>query len=167
MPDLHNAAARERSLRAYLLERFPELDEPEHAETLTDTLEGLSTLEDEIAAALRHVVEREAMAAALSEMIEKLVSRENRHRDAATKIKNAVLAIMQETGRKKIVRPDMTISIGIAAPKVIITDVGALPHWATRPTPRKQDIRDVLKAGEDVPGAALGNAEPYLRVNRR
>jgi hypothetical protein len=59
-PNLGLALQEHRNLRAQLLEAFPELAEDEQA--LADSLEGISSLDRQIIAAMRHAVEREAHA---------------------------------------------------------------------------------------------------------
>jgi hypothetical protein len=164
MADLGTALQIDKALKAALLGRFPELQDDEQA--LIDTLDGISDLDEQILAVLRLAVEREALAAGLEVLIEKHNARRKRLELGAEKLRDAVLHVMLEAGRKKITAPDMTVSVGAGRAGVQITDETALPDSMVKVEriPLKSAIKDAFKAGQSVPGAVPTNARPVLTV---
>ena len=65
--------------------------------------------------------------------------------------------------------PDFTASLRAIQPHVILTDEAAIPsdYIEMRPHIQRQKISDTLKAGREVPGATLSNAEMGLTVRTR
>lgn len=149
--------------RASLLAAFPDID----PETLRDTVDGETGALDAAATLIRESEEDKAMVAGLKDYIAALTKRKERLSDRAAKRKAAALALMQEIGERKLIRPDFTASVSASPPGTRIVDEAALPPWAWRPHPPTLDtqtIRARLLAGEEVPGAILANGEPSLRV---
>jgi type I site-specific restriction endonuclease len=165
--DIAAALQEHRTFRTQLLAAFPELAEDE--ETLRDTLEGISDLDQQILAALRHAIEREAHGKAIAELVETMTARKRRLEEGARAIRGAALHAMQEAGLKKLAAADMTVSVGTGKAKVIITDDQAVPDDLCRVTrtPSKTDIAKALSEGREVPGIILGNPEPFLSVHRK
>lgn len=152
-------------LRASLIEQFPELaDDPE---TLVTTLDGITGAADLVERLLNDAEEDKALAAGLKDHITALTRRKERISDRAAKRKAAALTLMQELGLKKLARPAFTATVAAGPQGTRIVDEAALPAWAWRKPPPvldTQTIRARLLAGEAVPGAVLGNAEPYLAI---
>jgi hypothetical protein len=164
MPDLGTALQNDKALKAELLRQFPELSDDEQA--LIDTLDGISDLDEQILAVLRLAVEREALATGLEVLMEKHDTRRKRLQLGAEKLRDAVLYVMLEAGRKKIVASDMTVSVAAGRAGVQITDETALPDSMVKMerVPLKSAIKDALKAGQAVPGAMPTNPRPTLNV---
>lgn len=154
-------------VRGMLLTSFPELAEDETA--LADTLDGETGLLDAVSSLIRSAREDEAMEAGLDSMINEMRERKTRFGSRSEKRREAALALMQSADLRKIERPDFTATIGNGRAKVIISDQAAIPISLCRITtsPDKTAIKAALDAGEVVPGAALGNAEPILTVRTR
>ncbi len=74
---------------------------------------------------------------------------------------------MQEAGLPKIPAPDLSVSISRGKAKVLIIDESQIPSWLCKTvvTPSKTMIADEIAAGRDVPGAQLGNPQPYLTIH--
>ena len=170
MPDLGAALQNDKSLRAQLLGLYPEL--ADDSATLLDTLEGLSDLDEQCAAVIRQALEREAMGDAIGAMIKELQARKGRLEDGAKKMRAAVLAVLLESGRTRIGNtpaiPDMTVSVSPGRARAVVTDVMALPRrlYVVERKPIMAEISKALAAGENVPGAAIGNPIPHLTVRR-
>lgn len=168
MADLTAALVTRINLRDQLLAVYPQLAEDETA--LIDTLDGLDTLNEQIVAVLRHAIEREAHGKALGELVEAMTARKRRLEEGAKSLRLAVLHTMQEAGLKKLAAPDMTVSVGAGKPKVVITDDAEIPDALCRitKTPDKIAIAKALTEGSwPVPGATLGNPQPFLSIHRK
>lgn len=145
---------------------FPDEDEA----NLADTIEGLSTVDDAIAAVVRAALVREATAKALGELIDGMTSRKGRLLAGAQSMRAAALNAMLECNIKKLQLPDMTVSASQSAmPKVIITEAERIPEHLCRirSEPNKTAICEALEAGQIVPGAMLGNRGPSLSVRTK
>jgi hypothetical protein len=163
---LDAAVATRRNLRDQLLATWPEL--ADDTETLTDTLAGIDNFEEQCLAVLRHAIEREAMGKALGALIDGMQARKKRLEEGSKFLRVAVLNAMQEAALPKIRAPDMSVSIGVGKPKVLITNEAALPEAFCRITraPDKAAIAAEIAAKRDVPGAVLSNPVPFLSVHR-
>lgn len=166
--DLSTALANHRAAVAHIRAMYPDTDETD----LADTIEGASDLDQAILATLREALYREAQAEAVQHMIDVLQERQGRFRNTAQAMRAAALQAMQEAGidDKPLRASDMSVSVGIAKPKVIITDeqkVLGTAYVAIKKTPALTAIREALERGQGVPGATLGNAQAYLRISRK
>lgn len=165
---LDAAVVTRRNLRDQLLAEYPSL--AEDSEALLDTLSGIDDLEEQCLAVLRHALEREAYGKALAGMMDEMTARKRRLEDGAKTLRLAVLQAMQEAGLPRIKAADMTVTIGRSTkPKVLITEADAIPeHYCRiRRDPDKTAIAAALEVGQIVPGAALGNHEPFLSVRTK
>jgi hypothetical protein len=153
-------------LRERLKRDYQDIDDA----TLSDTLEGLSDLPDQLQVLIRSALEDESLVEAL-----KLRSADMRARigrlEARTERKRALAAeVMREAGLPRLVAPDFTASARPSTPTLIVTDEGAIPpgFWAPQP-PRlnRQELIAALKAGTAVPGAGLSNGGSTLSVRTR
>lgn len=163
--ELDGALVTRINLRGQVLDRWPELTE--EVQTLNDSLAGLDDFEEQCLAVLRDALRREAMAKGLGGLIEEMQARKRRLDEGAKFLRVAVLNAIQEAGVPRITAPDMTVSVGRAKPRVVITDEAALPDnlcQITR-TPDKTAIAAALATG-DVPGAMLGNPAVFLSVRK-
>jgi len=140
---------------------FPDEDD------LADTIAGESSLPDAIVAVLRTAFEREAQAKAIKdELIARLTERARRLEDGAKSLRAAVLQAMQEAGLPSIKAIDMSISVGRGKPRVVITDAKVIPLPLCTREPSKTLIAAALQNGKVVPGATLGNPQPFLTIHR-
>jgi hypothetical protein len=166
MPNLNLGLVGHEALRAELLQRWPELhDDPE---ALADTLEGLSSLPDMIAAVLRSAIEDELLVAGLGEYIGKLKDRQKRIKSRADRKKTLALHYCQEGRLKRIPAPDFTASVGMGKGRVLIPDESALAdEWfRIKKEPDLEKIGKALHAGVDVRGAELSNPVPWISIRR-
>lgn len=164
---LDTALVNRLNLRDQLIAAWPELTDD--ADTLLDTLAGLDNFEEQIVAIMRHVAEREAHAKALGELIDGMQARRQRLADGAKWLRAAVLHAMQETGMKKLMAPDFSLSIGAGKPKLLITDETAIPeqYLRVKREPDKIAILEAIKNGYTPTWATMSNAAPFLSVHKR
>jgi hypothetical protein len=163
--DLRSLVPAHRAIVEQVSTMFPEEDQ----DTLADTIAGESDLPDAIVAVLRAALEREAQAKAIKdELIARLTERARRLEDGAKSLRAAALQAMTEAGLPSIKAIDMSVSVGRGKPKVIITDAEIIPFPLCRITrePSKTLIAVALQNGKKVPGATLGNPQPFLSIHR-
>jgi hypothetical protein len=154
------------AIRERLLADDPDLDE----QTLADTVEGLTDLNEVIAAIVRAAVTDEAFAEGLRGRINEMQTRLSRFEHRAIAHRRVARDVMVETAIQKIMVPDLTISLRSGRPALQIIDEAAIPpdYWVT-PEPRldRLSLAAELKRGVPVSGACLGNAEPVLSVRAK
>ncbi|MDJ0514386.1 MAG: siphovirus Gp157 family protein [Methyloceanibacter sp.] len=153
-------------LRERLVEAFPRIDD----ETLHDTLEGITTLEELIAETVRSALLDEAFRAGLNRRLEDLKERGARlERRAALKRQYALVA-MRESGLKKLEQSDFTASVRAGVPALVVEAESEIPDDFWVPQPARLSRSDVLKAlkkGDEVPGAYLRDPQPTLSVRTK
>ena len=151
------------AIRDRLLADDPDLDE----QTLADTVEGLTDLNEVIAAIVRAAVTDEALAEGLRGRVNDMQTRLARFEHRAATHRRVARDVMVETAIQKIIVSDLTISLRSGRPALQVIDEAAIPsdYWVT-PEPRldRQSLAAELKKGSQVTGACLGNAEPVLSV---
>lgn len=165
MPQQYNlraAVANDNALKEQLLGLYPSMAEDNQA--LLDTLDGISDLDEQIFAAMRVALEREAYAEGLGEHINRLLERKARLKKGAEAIRSAVLHAMTEASRIRLTAPDMTLSALPGRPGVQIIDESRLPDdlVVTTRRPDMKAINAAVKEGREVPGTAPKNPQPFL-----
>ena len=153
-------------LRQRLIEAFPRIDN----ETLHDTLEGITTLEDLIAETVRSALLDEAFGAGLSRRLDDIKERSSRLEQRAAKKRQWALEAMSEAGLKKLEQADFTASVRRGVPSLIVEAESEIPSEFWTPQPPKlarQAVLQALKQGAEVPGAYLSNARPNLSVRTK
>ncbi len=141
-------------LRERLTADFPDADE----ECLRDTLEGLTNLTDVLAEVLRSALEDQAFVAALRSRIGDMQARLSRIEERARKKRDLVCSVMERADVRKLMEPDMTVSLRPSRAPLVVTDEEAIPegYWkAQAPKLDRQGLLAALSAGRDVPGALL------------
>jgi hypothetical protein len=153
-------------LRRELVEVYPDIDD----ETLFDTLEGATNLNEAISTIIRSALDDEAFASALKSRIEDMRQRLSRIQHAASSKRLAALDVMEQVSLKKITEAEFTISVRPSPPGVIVTDEDEIPNDFKVPQPAKIDRRkllDHLKIGEAISGAMLSNTRNTLSVRTK
>lgn len=161
-PRIPRLAAEWNRQKADLIAYDPDLLGDELA--LTDTLDGITDAGDFIAYWCRKAREDGAMADALSDMIGEMQMRKNRLLARAERQRDLALQLMDAIGERRIVRPDLTISVQPGRANVIISDEATIPDsfCKTVRIPDKTAIKEALENGETVAGASLSNGGQTL-----
>ncbi len=110
-------------LRSRLEEEFPDADE----ETLVDTLEGLSNLPDMLAEVCRSMLDDQAMVSALRGRIGDMQERCGRIEARARKKRERVCSVTERADLKKVMEPDLTVSLRPARPPLAVVDEALVP----------------------------------------
>src|SRR5262249_41381284 len=104
-------------VRDRLLEAWPTLD----AETLTDTLEGITDLHEMIAAVIRSALVDESLQSGLRYRLEDMRVRMKRLEERGLKKRHLAQEAMTEVGLTKLEQPDFTASIRAGSPSLVVT----------------------------------------------
>jgi hypothetical protein len=153
-------------LKEHLRAEYLEAD----AETLRDTLAGLSSLPEALAQVIRSYLDDLALAAALGQRIGDMQERLKRIEGRAEKKRAMVGAVMERAEIKKLAESDFTASLRAVPPALVVSDEAQIPEPFWKPQPPKLDKRGLLaalNAGQSVPGASLGNSGTTLSVRTR
>jgi len=156
-------AVRYNALKDRLISLHNDLD----AETLADTLEGLSDLNEIIAAALRSALDDEAMVEALKDRIEAMRTRLDRLRDRARAKREACAQAMHDTGLRKVMAEDLTVSLRPGSARLQINDENLIPahFWRTpEPVLDRRGLGEAIKGGTVVSGAHMVEGQPTISV---
>jgi hypothetical protein len=162
---LEFAAIAYRTIRDRIQAENPQIGE----QTLADTVEGLTDLNEIIAAIVRAALADEALATGLKGRIAEMQDRLERLQDCAAKRRQIAKDVMVELDLKKITVPDFTVSIRPGMPALLV-DEAAVPsiYWEPRePRLNRQELLNELKGGADIEGVTLSNPEPVLSVRTR
>ena len=153
-----------RLLRDRLLAEIPDLD----AETLADTLEGITDLKEMVAELVRSALEDEALAAGLSTRVSDMKARLERFETRAKRKRQLALRTMGEAEMAKLEQSDFTASLRQAAPALEVVAEDKIPAAYWKPQPFKLDrqgLLQALKAGTEIEG--VGWASPQLQLSVR
>jgi hypothetical protein len=160
------AATTYRAVRERIRALDPKLDE----ETLADTVEGLTDLNEILAAIVRAALADEALAGGLKGRISEMEERRERLEERALKRRQIVKDTMVELDLKKLTAPDFTVSIRPGMPALLVIDEAAVPsiYWEPRePRLDRQGLVAELKQGTEITGVTLSNPEPVLSVRTK
>jgi predicted RNA-binding protein len=154
-------------LREHLLAEYREaIDE----ETLRDTLEGISSLPEALAAVVRSYLDDLVVAAALGMRIGDMQTRLSRIEARVETKRATITAVMEKADIKKLEQPDFTASLRAIPPGLVVGDEMLIPGDYWKPQPAKLDKRGLLAAlnsGASVPGVGLGNGGTTLSVRTK
>jgi hypothetical protein len=163
---LKSETQRYQMIRTRLLAAWPEMD----TETLTDTLEGITNLNEMIAAIIRSALVDEALQVGLRARLEDMRERLSRIDERGAKKRQLALEAMSEVGLKKLEQPDFTASTRAGSPSLVIVSEDVIPATYWVPQPPKLDRLSLLaelKRGCEIPGAQLSNPKPTLAVRTK
>jgi Siphovirus Gp157 len=150
-------------LHERLLEQLPDIDD----ETIRDTLEGITDLQEMIAAVIRSALVDEALHAGLRFRLDDMKERLSRLELRANKKRELALEAMTEVGLTKLEQPDLTASARTGSPALVVIAEDRIPEAYWLPQPPKLDRQAVLaelKRGIEIPGAQMSNLKPVLSV---
>ncbi len=164
--DVDHAVTAFQTLRLKLAQEFPEADE----ETLRDTTEGISDLPQLVAEVIRSSLDDKSLAAALKARMDNMAMRRTRLLARADRKRDLAADAMRETSLRKILEPDLTLSLRPCPPSVVITDATLVPenYWIEQPAKlNRKDLRDVVLSGLDVPGTQVIDQPDTLSVRMK
>ena len=138
-----------------LMEMSEELDQDVLIDTIEAITESVEVKAENIAKIIRTF---EAEAKVIKAEEERLAEKRKTHENKISYLKKYLFEQLEAIGIRKIKRPLFTISIQNNPPSVDVINPDEIPVdlW-TRPDPvlDKRKILSLLKAGDDVPGAAM------------
>jgi hypothetical protein len=132
-----------------------------------DTLEGCGDHIQAARAAVRFIQERTAMADALDAVIRSYQGRKDGLLGGVGKAREALAHFLSEIGEKSLALPEATVTLANARPSLTgDCDPWLLPDDLSRTIrqPDRKAIKDALQEGRVVPGYALSNGKPSLRI---
>lgn len=153
-------------LRSKLEERFPDADE----ETLLDTLEGMTDLNEMIVSVVRSREDDMSLVTALKDRMSDMQARMERLCQRAEGKKQVVTTVMDRANLKKIEAPEFTVSCKPTPPSLLVDEEDRIPkkYWMPQsPKLDRQGIKAAIKNGESIPGTILSNGGMTIQVRRR
>ena len=153
-------------LKERILAAYPNLDD----ETLADTLEGITDLQEMIAAVIRSALVDEALGSGLRDRLDDMKERQSRLEIRASKKRELALQAMSEAGLSKLEQPDFTASARAGMPALVVVSEQAVPeaYWLTQPPKLdRQGLLGDLKRGGAIPGVELSNPRLVLMVRTK
>jgi hypothetical protein len=153
-------------LRQRLLEAFPETDD----ETIRDTLEGITTLNELIAEIIRSALIDESLLSGLRSRLDDMKERQSRLERRGIKKRQLALEAMSEVGVTKLEQPDFTVSLRAGPPSLVVIAESDIPkdYWVPQPARLdRQAVLRELKGGAEIPGTQLSNTKFILTVRTK
>ena len=153
-------------LKDRLVAAYPKVDD----EALSDTLEGITDLQEMIAAVIRSALVDEALSAGLRKRLEDMKERLTRLEERGAKKRQLALEAMDEVGLSKLQQSDFTASTRPGSPSLLVTAEGEVPspYWVPQaPKLDRQALLGQLKRGTEIPGVQLNNPKPVLVVRTK
>ncbi len=153
-------------LREQIRNDFPDIDE----ETLADTVEGLTNLNEMLGAVVRSHLDDMAIVDALKSRVADMQDRLSRIGKRAEKKREIVTSVMEQAELKKLAEADFTVSLRASSAPLVVTEEGDVPEPFWKPQAPKLDrlgLIAALKTGKQVPGAVLGNPRMAIAIRTK
>lgn len=163
---LYNELALHNHFQRRLKHDFPDADE----DTLRDTLDGITNLNEKLSAVIRSHLEDRSLIGALKARVNEMQERLKRLEYRAEKKRALVTEVMQRAELKKLTDAEFTASLRPSRPRLVVTDEEAIPPKFWNPQPAKLDRMSLLRELETkgpVPGAVLSNASATISVRTK
>ena len=154
-------------LKERLIEQYADLKEDQ--QTLQDTLEGITNLQEAIEWTVESIAEDEEMLAGIKDRLEALNQRYDRIESRIETKRGLLLEALVKTDQKKIEHPEFTIFRQKGRQFVNILDESAIPTEYTLAQPAKPDKKLIKVAWEnntEVPGTELSISPETLVIRR-
>lgn len=161
--NLANEAAAATALRDTLAKIT---DDPE---AIRDTIEGETGLHEAISRVMELIREDEILTSGIDRMQETLSARKERLKDRIGFYRAAVEQAMTIGEIPSLTLPDATVTVRRVPAALEIVNESEIPAAYWQPQDPKLDrkaVTDALKAGQEVPGATLGNGGITLSIRR-
>lgn len=157
-----------RLTRDRLLAAFPDLAEDE--QTLLDTLEGETSLQEQIVSLMRSADNDRILALGIKERMTELAARLNRMESRYEGKRELIASAMAAADLKKIEAPDWTLSLRRIPPSVVIQNEELIPEQfkksKTVVSVDKAAVKEALANGP-VEGAVMSNGGVGLSVRTK
>ena len=153
-------------LREQIRNEYPDIYE----ETLADTVEGLTNLNEMLGAVVRSHLDDMAIVDALKSRVGDMQDRLSRISKRADKKRELVTSVMEQADLKKLAEADFTVSLRTSSAPLVVTEEGSIPEPFWRPQAPKLDRQGLitaLKSGGQVPGAMLGNSRMTIAIRTK
>ena len=142
-------------------------DDPETEISIVDDLpEEAAAVRAAILSVGRQARETAELAKMARKMAQETTERAQRFERRSDQMRQLLLAAMDALGDRKIEGPDVTIGLRAGVPSVAVTDEAKIPdqYWKITRSLDKAAIRDDLKQGVVIDGAALSNGLPSVSI---
>ena len=151
------------------LEKLAETSDEEMAQALADTFEAIEGDFNDKAISLVTVANSiSADTGAIDAEIKRLQARKKTMQNSENAMREYLRSNMEACGISKITCPLFSITLGKPRKIALITDESKIPtdylDIKTSVSPMKALILKELKAGEEIPGAELGESKPSLLI---
>lgn len=133
---------------------------------LEDSLEAETGLKELLDLIFKYQALAKADAEGTAHLINDLKGRQSRKERQAEALRDMALKLLLDANLTTIKLKGASLSVHPGQPKVQIIDESAIPPdlFRVKREPDKLAIKERLYAHENVPGAELSNAEPFLVV---
>lgn len=165
---IEDAITQLREAAALLAADHPDLAADEVA--WIDTLDGMTDGLDLAEYLAERALHLSALEDAARERAKGLQDRAKRFGAEQDRLKAIILALVDAAGGKKVVRAAMTLSPRATPASLVEVDASLTPEALLKqppPVPDKAAIKDMLKAGEMVPGWVLNNGGRTVAILTR
>ena len=129
-------------LREQIRNDYPDIDE----ETLADTLEGLTNLNEMLGAVVRSHLDDMAIIEALKSRTTDMQDRLSRISKRAEKKRELVTSVMEQADLKKLAEADFTVSLRSSSAPLVVTEEESIPEPFWKPQSPKLDRQGLIAA---------------------
>lgn len=153
-------------IRKQLKEKFPEVDE----DTLLDTLEGMTNLQELLGGLVRSSLEDRCFGQALRSRIKDMQVRLAAFEERAEKKRQLVAAAMEQASIPRFREADFTVSLRQLPLQVTVIEDSLIPkpYWVEQaPKLDRRGLAEALRSGENIPGAMLDNGGTTISVRTK
>ncbi len=153
-------------IREQIRNEFPDIDD----ETLADTVEGLTNLNEMLGVVVRSHLDDMAIIEALKSRVADMQDRLSRISKRGEKKRELVTSVMEQADLKKLAEADFTVSLRSTSAPLVVTEEGSIPEPFWKPQALKLDRQGLitaLKSGEQVSGVVLGNPRMTIAIRTK
>lgn len=146
-----------------------------HPELLEDDESWMLAIESEtdldamLQSIVRAIDDAAALEAGTKERLDTLKARKERFARKQDALRELAFKLMSGADVQKREYAEATLSISKGRPELVEIDTKNLPEefWRIKREPDRNRIAAALKAGEQVPGFQLSNAQPHLTIRTK
>lgn len=144
-------------------------DEGHDDETVTDTVEGETTLYEAIEIAIAEIDECEIMGLGLASKIGDFSARKVRAEKRVDRLRGLIEQAMVIADMRSLKLNVATLTVKDVPPKALVSDEAAIPaEFWKQPDPviDKTAINAAIKAGRTIPGVSMSNGTTSFQIRR-